>query len=72
MKELEKLKTELAAEEDPKLPSNKGGMWNMVLGLVYIMIGTLGAVVAFIFQQFFVGIIFAVIMNILGWKRMSR
>ncbi len=72
MKEIAKLKTDLASEEEQKVPSEKGSMWNMILGLVYIMVGTLGAVIAFIFQQFILGIIFAVIMNILGWKRMSR
>lgn len=72
MKEIEKLKTELAEEDTQSVPKQQGGMWNMIIGLAYIMAGTLGAVIAFIFQQFFIGIVFAVIMNILGWKRMSR
>ena len=71
-KKLEQLKGELLEEEDPVPGKRQGGTMDMIIGLIYIVLGTFGAVIAFVFNQFIIGIAFAVIMNIFGWKRMAK
>ncbi len=72
-KKKELTKNKAINQQSEEIPKRKqGNTANFLIGIGYITIGTIGAVLAIASGLTILGLAFAIIMNIFGWKRMSK